>query len=228
MDVWHLKIDLGIFLPHRTDSFRPMIPLRTTIILLFLLSAIVLAAGCESDSPATPASAPVTQTLSTIPTRHTTPVIPSETIGNPEPTSGTITNEAEESRSTAKASPPANYRPDYITMDATSYTTGEVVRFYLVNKGPEITGCSFSHPPYTVYSLSQIGTRTKVAESDPSWSYSMVIIANEPGSATGPLSVDTRRLVPGRYLIRFDCGNNVAREFVILPRSKTSVISPST
>jgi hypothetical protein len=110
-------------------------------------------------------------------------------------------------------------------MDAIVYTVGEVVQFYLVNKGPDIHGCDYSHPAYTIFHLSPDGTRLKVSSYDPNRSYNMVISGDEPGSATGPFSLDTRRLVPGRYLIRFDCGNNVSRDFVIQDRL-AQIISP--
>jgi hypothetical protein len=201
-----------------------MFRLRTLLALL-LLTALLLTAGCESETPE--ADTPATQTLSTIPTRVTTQPTPVATVTDTPVPVETIPTETPVSARAEPLPPPANYRPDYITMDATSYVTGEVVRFYLVNKGPEIAGCSYTRPPYTVYRQYPDGTRTQVAKSDPSRSYSMTIIAGEPGSATGPLSVDTRKMPPGRYLIIFDCGNNVAREFMILPRAKTSVISPS-
>ena len=102
-------------------------------------------------------------------------------------------------------------------MDATTYSVGEVVQFYLVNKGPEISGCDYAHPAYTVYHLSPTGTRLPIATYDPARRYMTVI--SDPNSATGPFSLDTRKLSPGRYLIRFDCGNNVAREFVIMSRA---------
>lgn len=114
-----------------------------------------------------------------------------------------------------------NYHQEYIRMDATTYSVGEVVQFFLVNKGPEISGCDYSHPAYTVYHLSPTGTRLPIAASDPARSYMTVI--SDPNSATGPFSLDTRKLSPGRYLIRFDCGNNVAREFVIMSRAEAIV-----
>jgi len=114
-----------------------------------------------------------------------------------------------------------NYHQEYIRMDATTYSVGEVVQFYLVNKGPEISGCDYAHPAYTVYHLSPTGTRLPIATYDPARSYMTVI--SDPNSATGPFSLDTRKLSPGRYLIRFDCGNNVAREFVIMSRTDAMV-----
>jgi len=48
-------------------------------------------------------------------------------------------------------------------------------------------------------------------------------VISDPNSATGPFSLDTRKLSPGRYLIRFDCGNNVTREFVIMSRAEAIV-----
>jgi hypothetical protein len=205
-----------------------MTPIRT-VFSLILLAALLLAAGCESESPsdAAPASTTATHTLTKISTRHvTTTIPPAVTLRNePEPVPVTGIIQESESRSQGTVSPLGNYHPEYIKMDATVYTPGEVVQFYLVNKGPEITGCDYSHPPYTIFHLSPDGTRLKVSSNDPNRSYNMVISEGEPGSATGPFSLDTRRLSPGRYLIRFDCGNNVARDFVIQARA-AQIISP--
>jgi len=204
-----------------------MIPLRTMLALL-LLTALLLFAGCESESPAdatSPASATATHTLTTISTRHvTTTIPPAVTLSNePEPAPVTTIIQESESRSQGTVTQPGNYHPEYIKMDATVYTPGEVVQFYLVNKGPEITGCDFTHPTYTIYHLSPDGTRLAVSSGDPTRSYMTVI--SDPDSATGPFSLDTRRLPPGRYLIRFDCGNNVSRDFVIQARA-AQIISP--
>lgn len=134
----------------------------------------------------------------------------------PEPVSVVTTKEpvASPSGTTVLST---NYHPDYIKMDAIVYKVGEVVQFYLVNKGPEISGCDYAHPAYTVYHLSPDRTRLAVATQDPNRSYTTVM-SEDPGSATGPFSLDTGRLSAGRYLIRFDCGNNVGREFVLLAR----------
>jgi hypothetical protein len=103
-------------------------------------------------------------------------------------------------------------------MDATTYSVGEVVQFFLVNKGSEIKGCDYAHPAYTIYSLSPDGSRLPVSASDPIRAYRTVMSEGEPASATGPFSLDTGKISPGKYLIRFDCGNNVGREFENIAR----------
>jgi hypothetical protein len=200
-----------------------MTPIRTTLTLMLVLAVLLLAAGCESQSPqsAAPAGTTATQNPVTTPTRQvTTTIPPAITVSNEqEQVPVTTITRKPESLTQATVAQPGNYHPEYIKMDATTYSVGEVVQFYLVNKGPEITGCDYAHPAYTIYHLSPDGTRLEVSANDPNRSYITVISLSEPGSATGPFSLDTRKLSPGRYLIRFDCGNSVAREFVIMARS---------
>lgn len=188
-------------------------------VLMFLLAGLAFSAGCASEEaaqPAAPALTPLpTPHKTVIPRTMVTTVSPVETPAEPAPV-------PEETTSQPAADPsPAivvsgNYHQEYIRLDATSYSLGEVVQFYLVNKGPEIDGCDFAHPPYTVYHLSPTGVRLPVATGDPSRSYMTVM--TDPDSATGPFSLNTGKLSAGRYLIRFDCGRNVAREFVIMSR----------
>ena len=190
--------------------------------LLLILAALLLAAGCASqeNSDAT-ASVTATKTLSTIPTRlippTTSPVVTRST--EPDAVPGTPAIEESESQSESIVAQPGNNHPEYIRMDATIYKAGEVVEFYLVNKGPEITGCSYTHPTYTIYRLFRDGTREKVSSEDPARSYLTVISGDEIASSTGPFTLGTASLIPGRYLIRFDCGNNVAREFILYAKS---------
>ena len=205
-----------------------MTPLRTTIALLILLAVLVLVAGCESES--VPASAPATptatHTLAKITTRHTTTTIPPVVTTDTEPELVPETTMAEETESgpAATATQPVNNHPEYIRMSSTVYTAGEVVEFYLVNRGSEIKGCDYSRPAYTIYQLFPDGTRRKVSGSDPGRSYRVVISGGEPASSTGPFTFNSAGLVPGRFLIRFDCGNNVAREFVIMAHTPANGI----
>ena len=198
-------------------------PVCLTVVLMLLLTALMLVAGCESESGADTAPAQTTATvpIKTIPVRHVTTTIPTTivTTPEPEPVTEVPTQEAAITYEPTIAVS-GNYHQEYIRMDATTYAVGEVVQFYLVNKGPEIAGCDYAHPPYTVYHLSPAGIRLKVATGDPARSYMTVI--SDPYTATGPFSLDTHRLSAGRYVIRFDCGNNVSREFVIM--SRVSVI----
>jgi hypothetical protein len=198
-----------------------MTPFRTTFALLLVIAVLLLAAGCTSQSPATPATASPAATNppvvpSTRPVTISTPVVTLTTEPITIPVT-TITKETE-SVSQNTVAPVSTYHPEYIKMDATVYTPGEVVEFYLVNKGAEIKGCDYAHPTYTIYHLSPDGTRLEIAKNDPIRAYRTVMTA-DPASATGPFSLDTGKLSPGRYLIRFDCGNNVSRDFVIQPRS---------
>ena len=196
-----------------------MTRIRIIFSLLLLLAVLLLAAGCESESaPASaPASPTATHTLVKITTRQATTIPPVViTSAEPEPVPETILVKETESLSLGTVAPPANYHPEYIRMDATTYSVGEVVQFYLVNKGSEIKGCDYSHPPYTIYLHLPDDTRRVIASGDPTRSYLTVISDGEIASSTGPFSLDTRKLTPGRYIIRFDCGNNVAREFVIM------------
>lgn len=198
-------------------------PACLAVVLILLLTAFLLAAGCESQNPAPAAPADMTVT-----TQNT---IPPRTISTTNPPVITISREPEPSPEVTTEVPvltpdativvSGNYHQEYIRMDATTYSVGEVVQFFLVNKGPEISGCDYAHPPYTVYHLSPTGTRLPIAASDPARSYMTII--SDPHSATGPFSLDTRKFSPGRYLIRFDCGNNVAREFVIMSRAEAIV-----
>jgi hypothetical protein len=195
-----------------------------TGVLILLLTVLVFTAGCESDDTGS-SDAPSTPTLptpvKTVTIRHTTATVP-PTIFTMEPEPEM---EPEETTQEPAGIPDetlavsGNYHQEYIRMDATSYSVGEIVRFYLVNKGPEIDGCDYTHPPYTVYHLSPTGTRFEVSKSDPARFSTTTIVGDEPGTATGPFSIDTQRLSAGRYIIRFDCGNNVSREFVLKARS---------
>ena len=188
---------------------------------LLLLAALMLAAGCESESaPASaPASPAATPTLAKMTPRYTatTPILPVETPrADPELVPESTLAKETESLSPGTVAPPANYHPEYIRMDATTYSVGEVVQFYLVNKGSEIKGCDYAHPPYTIFLRLPDDTRRVIASGDPARSCLTVISEGEIASSTGPFSLDTRKLTPGRYIIRFDCGNRVAREFVIM------------
>jgi hypothetical protein len=194
-------------------------PACLVVVLMFLLTTLLLVAGCESEDqtaavPSTTTPAPI----KTIATRHVTTTIPTtEITPEPEPVTEIPTEEpAITSEPTIAVS--GNYHQEYIKMDSTTYAVGEVVQFYLVNKGHEIAGCNYAHPPYTVYHLSPAGIRLPVATGDPARSYMTVI--SDPDSATGPFSLDTHKLSAGRYIIRFDCGNNVSREFVIMSRAE--------
>ena len=202
--------------------FFPENPARTVclaVALMLILTMLLLVAGCESrdQAPAVPAGTTAT-TQKTLPPRTIATTSPPvvATSSEPEPVPEVTTEEPVLSPS-ATIVVSGNYHQEYIRMDATTYSVGEVVQFYLVNKGPEISGCDYAHPAYTVYHLSPTGTRLPIATYDPARSYMTVI--SDPNSATGPFSLDTRKLSQGRYLIRFDCGNNVAREFVIMSRT---------
>jgi len=198
-------------------------PLYLAVVLMLLLTALLMVAGCTSESgtPAAPTGTTSITTLKTVPARSVTTTIPPAVTmsAEPEPVFEVTTQEpvAAVTISSMTNALSTNYHPDYITMDATVYKVGEVVLFYLVNRGPEIRGCDYSHPAYSVYHLSPDGTRLMVSTHDPNRSYTTVM-SGDPGSSTGPFSLDTGRLSPGRYLIRFDCGNNVGREFVLLAR----------
>ena len=200
-----------------------MNPHHTIFTLLLVLAVLLLAAGCTSQSLSAPVTASPTATnpqtiISTQPvTTIITPVITPSTEPAPAPVTSII--KETESISQNTVAQPSNYHPEYIKMDATVYTVGEVVLFSLVNKGSEIKGCDYAHPTYTIYHLSPDGTRLEVSKNDPVRSYRTVMSIGDPGSATGPFSLDTSKLSPGRYLIRFDCGNNVSRDFVIQARS---------
>ncbi|MDD1681944.1 MAG: hypothetical protein LUQ35_10055, partial [Methanoregula sp.] len=193
------------------------------VALMLLLTMLLLVAGCESQNPAPAAPAGTTvPALNTLPPRTIATTLPPAvtTSMEPEPVPEvTIGEPVLTPAATIVVS--GNYHQEYIRMDATTYSVGEVVQFYLVNKGPEISGCDYAHPAYTVYHLSPTGTRLPIATYDPARSYMTVI--SDPNSATGPFSLDTRKLSPGRYLIRFDCGNHVAREFVIRSRTDAMV-----
>jgi len=217
-----MKIYFITYLPHRTDSFTHMTPVRPILALLLALTVLLLAAGCASQpqTPAAPSSTTVADTLKPIiPPEEITTIPPAVTMTTePEPVPVTTTSRKPESSPLVTVDISANYYPEYIRMDATAYSVGEVVEFYLVNKGPEIKGCDYAHPAYTIYSQSPDGSRLPVSGSDPIRAYRTVMSESEPASATGPFSLDTGKLSSGRYLIRFDCGNNVAREFEIMAR----------
>ena len=198
-------------------SFRPI------LVILFALAILLLAAGCTSQpqAPAAPASTTAADMLTPItPQEEITTIPPAVTIPTePEPVPVVTTSQKPESIPAVTVNLSANSHPEYIRMDATAYSVGEVVQFYLVNKGSEINGCDYAHPAYTIYSLSPDGSRLPVSASDPIRAYRTVMSGSEPASATGPFSLDTAKLSPGTYLIRFDCGNNVAREFEIMTRT---------
>lgn len=195
-------------------------PVSPAIALVLCMTALLLVAGCtsEPEASADPGTTTTAPTLKTLPVRYTTTTIPpAVTMGEPEP-SLDVSPKKPAAPPSPTISLQTNYHPDYIRMDATVYKVGEVVLFYLVNRGPEISGCNVTHPAYSVYHLSPDGTRLKVATHDPTRAFMTVISREDPGSSTGPFSLDTSRLSPGRYLIRFDCGNNVGREFMLLAR----------
>jgi hypothetical protein len=195
---------------------------RPILSLLLALAVLLLAAGCTSQpqTPAAPASTTAAVTLAPVTTQEVITTIPPvvNITTEPEPVPVTTTSQKPESSPAVTVDLSANYYPEYIRMDATTYSVGEVVQFFLVNKGSEIKGCDYAHPAYTIYSLSPDGSRLPVSASDPIRAYRTVMSEGEPASATGPFSLDTGKISPGKYLIRFDCGNNVAREFEIIAR----------
>lgn len=193
-----------------------MRPVYTTLVLMLVLAALLFTAGCESEEPATPAATTVPVTMKTIPTRHVTTTLPT-TIITTEPVPEETTPEPVATPvKTAVVS--FNSHPEYIRLDETTYAVGEVVRFYLVNKGPEIRGCDYAHPSWTIYHISAEGARFNVSTSDPGRTTTNTIIEGEIATATGPFSLDTGRLGPGRYVIQFTCGGNISREFTLKPR----------
>ncbi|MFA5266686.1 MAG: hypothetical protein WC379_01845 [Methanoregula sp.] len=197
-------------------SFRPI------LVLLLALAFLLLAAGCTSQpqTPAAPASTTTADTLAPITTQEVITTIPPAVSipAEPETIPVTATSRKPESSPVVTVALSNDYYPEYIRMDATTYSVGEVVEFFLVNKGPEIKGCDYAHPAYTIYSQSPDGSRIPVSASDPARAYRTIMSGSEPASATGPFSLDTSKLSAGNYLIRFDCGNNVAREFKIMAR----------
>jgi len=195
-------------------------PVCLAVALMLILTMLLFVAGCESQGPAPAAPAGTTVTMQKTPPPRTiaTTIPPAVTPGSePEPVPEITTQEPVLSPA-ATIIVSGNYHQEYIRMDATTYSVGEVVQFYLVNKGSEIKGCDYAHPSYTIYSLSPNGSRLPVSTSVPIRAYRTVMSEGEPASATGPFSFDTGKISPGRYLIRYDCGNNVAREFEIMAR----------
>jgi hypothetical protein len=199
-----------------------MISVRPILTLLLTLAILLLAAGCTSQpqTPAAPPSVTAADTLTPLTSQEVITTIPPTVniTAEPTPVPFTTTGRKTESSPAVTVDLSASYHPEYIRMDATTYSVGEVVQFYLVNKGSEIKGCDYAHPSYTIYSLSPNGSRLPVSTSDPIRAYRTVMSEGEPASATGPFSFDTGKISPGRYLIRYDCGNNVAREFEIMAR----------
>ena len=192
-----------------------MISTRTIPVLLLVLALLLLAAGCESPTDtAAPTGTTALTSTSKIPVRTVTTTIPPVTLvtGKTEPAEEITALPETSAAGTVRQ--PVSYHPEYIRMDAETYNAGDIVEFYLVNRGEEIKGCDFAQPAFSIFQLFPDGTRRKVSGNIPGISYRAVMTA-DPGSATGPLSFNTAGMVPGRYLIRFDCGNNVAREFVI-------------
>jgi len=192
-----------------------MISSRSQQVLLFVLALLLLAAGCETtpDTAVPPGTAPAI-TPAKIPVRPVTTPIPPVTSGTADTEPVTEITALQETSTAETSRQSAGYHPEYIRMDAETYNAGDVVQFYLVNRGTEIKGCDYAQPAFTIYQIYPDGTRRKVSGNIPGISY-QVVMTGDPGSATGPLNFNTAGMVPGRYLIRFDCGNNVAKEFVI-------------
>ena len=123
-------------------------PVGLAIALMLFLTAFLLAAGCESQNPApaTPADTTVT-TQNTLPPRTISTTNPPvvTTSREPEP-SPEVTTEVQVLTPDATIVVSGNYHQEYIRMDATTYSVGEGVQFFLVNKGPEISGCDYARP----------------------------------------------------------------------------------
>jgi len=184
-------------------------------VLPFILALLLLAAGCETtpDTAMPSGTTPVTITTK-IQVQSQTTKIPPVTFGTADTEPVAEITALQETSAAETSRQPASYHPEYIRMDAETYNAGDVVQFYLVNRGAEIKGCDYAQPAFTIYQIFPDGTRRKVSGNIPGISY-QVVMTGDPGTATGPLTFNTAGMVPGRYLIRFDCGNNVAKEFVI-------------
>lgn len=195
-----------------------MNPSPTLPALLFVLAVVLLTAACESpaDNPAPVSDTTMPPFQVKVPVSHVTSTIPpatgitEKTDAIPEIPATGITD----TFAAGTSIPPASNHPEYIRMDADFYNAGDIVEFYLVNRGDEIKGCDHAQPAFSVYQIFQDGTRRKVAGNIPGIIY-RATMTDEPSTATGPLTFNSAGMLPGRYLIRFDCGDNVAREFVI-------------
>jgi hypothetical protein len=166
-----------------------MTRVHTTLIPLFLLIAVLMAAGCIT-----------TQTPDNLTTKNPTSIITTP-----------VTPESRAFYKVTIAQPDDSAHPDYIIMDSDVYNQGEVVEFYVVNKGTDTLTCANNPPSYFIFFRNENGTWEYLPEVGPPMLPQILYL--KPG-----VTLPARRFVttgwrPGRYRIVFDCG--IRREFEI-------------
>lgn len=161
---------------------------HTIVIPLLLFATVLLAGGCIT-----------TQTPDNLTTEKSTSIIPTP-----------VTPESKALYKVTIAQPDDTSHPDYIIMDSDVYNQGEVVEFYVVNKGTETLTCA-NVPTYRVFSQNENGTWDYLPDIGPPM-YPRISYM-KPGEIIPPMRFATAGWIPGRYRIVFDCG--IMREFEI-------------
>jgi hypothetical protein len=100
---------------------------------------------------------------------------------------------------------------DFIKMDFSVYNRGEVIEFYLVNEGTETLACNNTPPTFSIF--RQTGNSSWEIQSEFEETKVPAISYLKPGESTRTQRITTTNLLPGRYMIVYDCG--VLREFEI-------------
>ncbi|AGB02631.1 hypothetical protein Metfor_1601 [Methanoregula formicica SMSP] len=125
-----------------------------------------------------------------------------------------ITTATPESKALYKvtiAQPNDTTHPDYIIMDSDIYNQGEVVEFYVVNKGTDTLTCTNNRASYLIIFQNENGTWEYLPEVGPPMLPKISYL--KPGETLPPRRFVTTGWIPGRYRIVFDCG--IMREFEI-------------
>lgn len=162
---------------------------HTTVIPMFLLVAVLMAAGCIS-----------TQTPDNLTTEKPTSIITTP-----------VTPESKVLYKVTIAQPNDTSHPDYIIMDSDVYNQGEVIEFYVVNKGTDTLTCANVPSSYRIFSQNENGTWDYLPEVGPPMLPKISYL--KPGETLPVKRFVTTGWMPGRYRIVFECG--IMREFEI-------------
>jgi len=167
----------------RSESYPN--PFIIALLVILIITALVLAAGCTTTPAMNNLTGMPTQTLVSLTKEKAVPFY-KVTIPQPE-----------------------GIHPDYLKMDSDVYNQGEVVKFSVVNEGSETLACWSIFPSFYLY--RQVGTwELLIGPTGTQIDYGYYL---KQGESTPVQQLSTTDLTPGHYKIVTECG--VSREFEI-------------
>jgi hypothetical protein len=196
--------------------FRKNASVNAILSLLIILTGILFAAGCTTDS-----------VLENVTVTATVPVnIPSPVVTLTPPSKVLYTTTIAQQNSS---------HPERIRMDSDVYNQGEIIEFYLVNDGTDTVSCIGDFSECRIFfwkngSYWEELPRSVNAYSPPRPTQLCSVSNREPsymgaGQRTLVFHLITTEWVPGRYRIQSDC-LNASREFILkdVPHGKSGTV----